>query len=151
VFSLLTFIMLCLTGLSGYFHFLIFNANHPTFAILTIIIYLFTETLVIFFFVGTGVSVKEYTQEHKLDTQFHRRSIALKRRVYPPLLLNMLLVMVLFITGGAVDTHRLPGWAHGVLFLICIVHFLKAAYVQHLCFKEDTALIIEMSGLELKS
>lgn len=151
LFTLLTFVLLFLTALMGYFHFSILNANHPAFALLTIIVYLFTETLVIFFFVGTGVSVKEFTQEQKLDNGFHKRSIEIKRQVYPPLMLNMFLVMTLFITGGAVDTHRLPGWLHGALFLICIVHFVKAVGVQHQCFKKNTALILEMSGLSASS
>ena len=148
LFSILSFFMLLLTGLQGYFHFLIFHANHPTFALLTVIIYLFTETLVIFFFVGMGVSIRDYSQSNRLDAKFHRSSIAIKRIVYPPLLLNILLVMMLFVSGGAVDTHRMPGWMHGILFLICIIHFFKVIKIQHKCFKENTTLILEMSGVQ---
>ena len=55
-FSVLSFLMLILTALQGYFHFTILHANHPTFALLTVIIYLFTQTLIIFFFVGTVIN-----------------------------------------------------------------------------------------------
>ena len=64
--------------------FYVFKASPMSFLILTSIIYLFTETLVIFFFVGTGVSVKEYMLERKISGNFHQRMIAIKRRVYPP-------------------------------------------------------------------
>ena len=147
VFTFLSIAMLITTGFQGYFHFNIFHANHATFALLTTIIYLFTETLVIFFFVGTGVSIRDYTQEHHLDQKFRKRSLEIKRRVYPPMLLNMLLVMILFISGGAVDTGRFPGWLHGVLFFACLGHFLFAVKIQHRSFREDTAIILEMSGI----
>ena len=147
-FTVLSFVMLILSGLQGYFRFFIFNANHATFALLTVIIYLFTETLVIFFFVGMGVSIRDYSQEKHLDQKFHRGSIKIKRCLYPPLLLNMTLVMILFISGGAVDTGHLPGLFHGILFYICILHFIKTIKIEHACFKENTSLVLEMSGIK---
>ncbi len=143
----ISFLMLLLTALQGYFHFNILNANHPTFALLTVIVYLFTQTLIIFFFVGTGVSIRDYTNEKKLDTIYRQRSLTIKRKLYPPTLLNMLLVMVLFITGGAVDTGRIVPGIHGLLFLVCLLHFLKMILIQHGSFKEETAVILEMSGV----
>ena len=73
--SVVTLGMLILLFAQDFGHFLIGNANEVTFGILTSIIYLFTETLIIFFFVGTGVSVKEYTHDHHLSNEFHRKSI----------------------------------------------------------------------------
>lgn len=143
--SLLTFGLLLLNGLQGYFHFQIFQANHATLAILTIIIYLFTKTLIIFYFVGIGVSIKEFMLEHKKSGDYHKRIIGVKRRIYPPLLLNMLLVMVLFISGGAVDTKHMPGWLHGLLFYTCLFHFAKTAIVEHKAFKESTNIVVEMA------
>ena len=147
IFTALTFFMLFLTGLQGYLHFFVFNANHALFALLTIIVYLFTETLVIFYFVGIGVSIRDFVLANKLKNDYHKRSLAVKRKVYPPLLLNMLLVMILFISGGAVDTRCLPAWSHGLLFFISMIQFLDAVRIQHQSFKESTAIILEMSGL----
>lgn len=143
--SLLTFSLLFLNGLQGYFHFKIFQANHATLAILTIIIYLFTKTLIIFYFVGIGVSIKEFMIDNKKTGDYHKRIIRVKRRVYPPLLLNMLLVMILFISGGAVDTKHMPGWIHGLLFYLSLVHFMKTAVIEHRSFKETTAIVVEMA------
>jgi len=97
VLSALTLAVLLTAFLQSFFHFHIGQANHVSFMILASIVYFFTETLVIFFYVGTGVSIKEYTRDHRLDTGFHKRSIAIKRRVYPPLLLNMLFMIILFV------------------------------------------------------
>ncbi len=149
--SLLSAISLLIAGLQGYFQFSFLGANHPTFALLAVIVYLFTETLIIFFFVGIGVSIKEFLQTTHADSNYHKRSLAIKRKVYPPMLLNMLLVMVLFISGGAVDTGHLAGWIHGLLFCGTILHFFSVLNIQHQSFKESTAIVLEMSGISRTS
>ncbi len=145
--SVLSLILFTLCGLQGYFQFTIGQANHPTLALLFVIVYLFTQTLVIFFFVGMGVSIRDFTKEKNLDNRFHKQSIAIKMKIYPPLLLNMLLVMVLFISGGAVDTHRIPGWSHGVLFLVCFSDYVRVLIIEHVAFRDNVSIVLAMSGM----
>lgn len=148
ILSALTALMLMVAFFQNIWGFSVFAAGELTFIILTSIVYLFTETLAIFFFVGTGVSVKEYTQMHNLKNDYHRRSIAIKRKVYPPQLLNILAMMILFIGLGAVDTGRLPVWIYRIYFLICFAHFLYAKKIQHESFRENTENILAMAGVE---
>ncbi len=146
--SIVTFLALVIAFFQSFLNFHVINANHVTFMILTSILYAFTETLVIFFYVGTGVSIKEYTAEHKLDHSFHKRSIAIKRKVYPPLLLNMLFMVVLFVLVGAVDTHRIPLLVYDLFFLFCLIDYARIKIVQNDCFRYNTQIILEMSGLK---
>lgn len=148
ILSGLSLLLLVMNGIQGYWPFAFFTANHATLAILTIIIYLFTETLVIFYFVGIGVSIKEFVQSKQMDPQYHRRSVAIKRWLYPPILLNMFLIMVLFISGGAVHTGLFPGWIHGLLFYAGILHYLHVIRIQHRAFKESTAVVLDMAGIK---
>ena len=146
--SLLTFLFLCVGLYQSFAHFSVLAANHVTFMILASIVYCLTETLVIFFFVGTGVSVKEYTRDHNLDVQYHKRSIAIKHRVYPPLMLNLLFMIILFVLAGAVDTHRMPTWIYQLIFIACLSHYIKVKIIQHGCFKDNTRIILDMSGVK---
>ena len=148
LFSLLTFLMLCIAFAQSFLHFPVFAANHVTFMILTSIVYLFTETLIIFFFVGTGVSVRDYTAMHNLPPVYHQTSITIKRKVYPPQLLNMLFFVILFVAVGAVDTGRVPPLIYWMYFLFCLAHFLYAKKIQHQCFRENTNNILAMSGIK---
>jgi hypothetical protein len=148
VLSFLTWCLLVVGFFQGLLKFHIFAANHVTFMILASIFYTFTETLVIFFFVGTGVSIKEYSQAHKLSTDFQKRSLAIKRKVYPPLLLNMLFMIILFIMVGAVDTNRVSLWIYLALFIFCILDYIRIKIVQNTCFRDNTALILDMSGVK---
>jgi amino acid permease len=115
--------------------------------VLTSIIYSFTETLVIFFFVGTGVSVKEYTHDHQADPQYHQRSIAIKHRVYPPLMLNLLIMIILFVLAGAADTRRVPMGLYQLIFMGCLTHYVKTKIIQHHCFRDNTRIILDMAGV----
>ncbi len=146
--SFVTFICMITAFFQSFLRFNVFMANHVTFIILTSIVYLFTETLVIFFFVGIGVSVKEYTADKKLDQNYYKRVLGIKRRIYPPLLLNMLIMIILFILVGAVDTYRFPVWAYALCFLGGILHYVKVKIIQHECFKENTGIVLEMSGVQ---
>ncbi len=146
-----SFIFFLLTGIQGYFEFYVINANHAIFGFFTAIIYLFTEVLVMFFFVGTGISIKDYIKEKGVSTEFHKKSLAIKRKLYPPTLANVFLVMTVFIIGGGVDTGSIPGWIHGVLFLFALYHFATTIRTQHTCFKDNTALILEMTNTDQSS
>lgn len=148
LFSFLTFLLLLLAFFQSFMNFSVFEAAHSTFMILTSIVYLFTETLVIFFFVGTGMGIKEFAIEKKLDPEFRLRSIAIKKKVFPPLLLNLLLMMALFILVGAVVTHRFPPWLYTLIFLGCLFHLGKSKIIQNRHAKETVELFREMAGLK---
>ena len=145
--SALSFLLLGTSFLQNTLHFPIFRANEVTFMILISIVYLFTETLVIFFFVGTGISVKEYTQEKKLQPDYYRKALQIKRYIYPPLLLNMLFMIILFVLIGAVDTGRFPSGIYLIYFLFCVFHFMYAKGIQHRAFKANTENILAMAGI----
>ena len=147
--SLVSLLMLATALVQSYLHFNVFQANEVTFIILNSIVYFFTETLIIFFFVGTGVSVKEYAQEHKLQPDFHKKSLSIKFKVYPPQLLNILMMIILFIMIGAVDMGHIPVWAYQVFFWFCLGHYLYVKKIQNECFRANTENILAMSGLKL--
>ena len=146
-----SFASLLVTGLQGYFSFNVFGLPILQFALLTSITYLFTQTLIIFFFVGTGVSLKEFAQMLDLTEDFHRRSISIKRIIYPPTLLNMVLVCTWFCLLGAVQTEAIPAWIHGVLFPLTWLHFAHTIVIQHRCFRDNTQIFYDLAELDLET
>ena len=61
--------------------------------------------------------------EQKITGTYHQQSIALKRKLYPPQLLNILILMTAFILYGAADTGKVPMWLYQGLLLTGIIHF----------------------------
>ena len=144
--SFLTLACFTASGLQGIFGFHLLGANHPTFAFLTTIIYLFTESLVIFFFVGTGISIKEYVQEHKPQDDFVARAKVFKRRLTPAIMLNISLFLGQAIAGGATAAQSIPSWAHGAAAALTYGHFLYLLLLQHRSFRENTAIVLDMTA-----
>ena len=74
--------------------------------------------------------------------------IALKRSMYPPQLLNILILMTAFILYGAADTGKVPVWIYRGLLFFGIVHFCYAKLIQHRSFRDNTFIILEMAGIK---
>ncbi len=117
------------------------------FLILTSMVYCFTETLVIFFFVGTGVSVRDYSKDNNLPESFRKRSLAIKYKIYPPTMLNLLFMIVLFILPGAVHAGKIPMAAYSIYLVFCLGHYVYTKLIQHDCFRANTENILAMSGI----
>ena len=140
-----TFLLLSLTGLQGYFQFYIFKAGHSQFALFTAIFYMFTETLVMFYFIGAGTAIKKTISSLGLETDGYEKVKKTKMVLFPHLTLNMVLIGTVFIIGGAVQIGSISGWIHGLLFDIAFLHFLYTTIVQHRGFKENVEIISELA------
>ena len=137
--------MYVLAGVQGYYQFPIFGLSHPSFALVTASIYLFTETLIIFFFVGSGYDIKQYMTEGLAEETDHDKTIIIKKTLYPPTMLNILLVITVFVLGGAVDTNVMPHWIHGILFVLTLIHFIKMIRIQNSCFRDTVNIRISIA------
>ena len=145
LFITFTSILLLLTALQGYFQFQIIQANHPQFALLTTIFYMLTETLIMFYFIGSGTAIKKTIQISNLDTKLYDKIKKTKMKLFPHLTLNMVFMGTVFILGGAVQTGRISGLFHGFLFDLVFIHFLYTTYLQHLGFKDNVEIIGKLS------
>ena len=140
-----TILLLFLTGLQGYFQFQVFQANHPQFALLSTVFYMFTETLVMFYFIGSGSAIKKSIDLKRRQTGLYEKVKKTKMLLFPHLTMNMVLVGIVFILGGAVQTGSVAGWIHGWLFDIAFIHFLYTTVLQHRAFKENVEIIGELA------
>ena len=143
-----TLILLFLSGLQGYFQFQIFQASHTQFALLVAVFYMFTETLVMFYFIGSGTAIKKTLASLSIETDGYEKVKKTKMLLFPHLTLNMVFVGVVFILGGAVQTGSVAGWIHGLLFDLAFFHFLYTTILQHRGFKENVEIIGELSVVD---
>ena len=146
IFMAITFILLTISGLQGYFQFYIIQANHSQFALLSVIFYLLTETLIMFYFIGSGTAIKKAIQIVGKNTNLYENVKKTKMKLFPHLTFNIVFIGTVFIMGGAVQTGRLPGWIHGILFDLAFIHFIYTAFLQHCGFKENVEIIEKLSN-----
>ena len=150
ILTALSFIGILINGLQGFFQFNIYNANHIAFAFISTILYMFTQTLIMFYFIGAGKKIKETILKHNLKKDIYKEVIDIKKELFSPLTLNMLFIGTVFVLGGGVHTAVVNKYWHSGLFVISILHYLKVIIIQHRSFIKNSYILSEV-GKELEA
>ena len=66
------------SGLQGIFGFLFLSISHATFGFLTTIVYLFSQTLTLFFFVGTNTNIRDYSEKKPMAIPLFKQAKKIK-------------------------------------------------------------------------
>tara|TARA_B100001758_G_scaffold108456_1_gene92910 strand:- start:2574 stop:3071 length:498 start_codon:yes stop_codon:yes gene_type:complete len=134
-------------GLNHYFDF--WQTHRITFDLIVSIIFIAAQTLVMFFFVGTGVNIREYLEEHpELGHDLYKKMFAIKRRLYPPTMMVTMLFMVTVIVDGIYYFGRISEWWFHASYFLTLWYFYKATKEQHASFKGSTEIVLEMTKKE---
>ena len=134
-------------GLNHYFDF--WQTNRITFDLIVSIIFIAAQTLVMFFFVGTGVNIREYLEEHpELGHDLYKKMFAIKRRLYPPTMMVTMQFMATVIVDGIYYFGRISEWWFHASYFLTLWYFYKATKEQHASFKGSTEIVLEMTKKE---
>jgi len=151
---ILSYVMVALSGIGllmvGINHYFDFWAqNHITLDLLVSIVFIAGQTLVMFFFVGTGVNIREYLEANpSLGKDLYKKMVAIKRKLYPPTMMVTVLFMVMVIIDGAFFIGKVSEWWFHILYILTLYYFFKATIIQHNSFKESTDIVLKMTGAD---
>lgn len=139
-----SFIGIVAIGINHYQHF--WAHQHITLDIFVSLIFLAGQTLVMFFFVGTGVNVREYSEAHpELGDRFTKGMLALKRKLYPPTMLTTMVFMAMVIIDGIFFMGRVSEWWFHILYPLTFLLFIRATLIQHRSFVGSTNIVLAMT------
>lgn len=150
VLIILSGVGLTLIGVNHYFD--IWARNHITLDLIISIIFIAGQTLVMFFFVGTGVNVREYLEAHpELGDNLYKQMFAIKRKLYPPTMMLTMLFIAMVIVDGVFfiklnTSGSISEWWFHILYLLTVYYFYKATAIQHTSFKKSTEIVLTMTG-----
>ena len=113
-------------------------ADHIIVALVTVVIGLFSQSMTMFFFIGTGKELKDKSDQ---DATVVQQTKAFKSRVFPAAMWAMTAIMVTFITGGGVGSGKTPVWVHDALTAISVVMFARAYWIQIRAMNENATLM----------
>lgn len=113
-------------------------ADHIIVAIVTVVLGLFSQSMTMFFFIGTGKELKEKS-DHDPDVVQQTRKF--KSRVFPAAMWAMAAIMVAFILGGGVALGKTPIWLHDSLAAITLVMYARAYWIQIHVMNENASLM----------
>ena len=144
----ISFVSIIIAAIIGYFQGDIYGASHILIALYSSIIYMFTETLIMFYFIITGIKIKEFIKQHKLDiVKYYKPIIDMKIKLFPNIMINMIIIGATFILHGAVDNNIISPFLHLIIYLTGILHFIWLIFLQHRCFITNTELVILIHDL----
>ena len=141
---ILSLILLIINGLQGYFHFKIYSASHIQFAFIATILYMFSQSWIMCYFIGAGKTIKETILKYNLDKSLYQDVVNSKRKLFPHLTLNILLIGTVFVIGGGVQTKVISGSTHGGLFILSFLHLLYLIKLEHYEFKETADMLTKL-------
>src|SRR5262245_22050216 len=117
--------------------------KHVAYAVPTMLLSLFSQSMVIFFFIGTGRLVKDEVATYG-DAE--RRAVLgvlrdFKRRTSPPATLALLSAIAVFVLGAAAHVRVLPSWVHLAAALTAVATHLWALGAEWTAFLENGKLM----------
>jgi hypothetical protein len=122
--------------------------HHVGWAIPTVLFSLFSQSMVIFYFIGTGRLVKDeiaaWPEERQRPILAALRRF--KARTSPPATFCLLAAIVVFVVGGAVHTKALPGWTHLSAAILAAVCHGWAILAEWKVFAENHRLMADPAG-----
>jgi len=136
--TLLSIAGLIATGVMGFQSTPVHVATHIFFALGTVVIGLFSQSMTMFFFIGTGKELKEKADN---DAEVVRQTKSFKARVFPAATYAMLVLMVTFIMGGGVSSGKTPRWLHLGLSLASVLMYGRAYWIQLRAMDENARLM----------
>ena len=113
-------------------------ADHIIVAIVTVVVGLFSQSMTMFFFIGTG---KELKEKSNMDADVVQRTRGFKSKVFPTAMYAMGIIMVTFIMGGGVGSGKTPRWLHDALAAASLLMFARAYWVQLRAMHENASLM----------
>lgn len=150
--TLLTIAGLIATIVMGFMASPVHAAQHILAALLTVLIGLFSQSMTMFFFIGTGKQLKDHVKGTAHEGPVRQRIRDLKNQVFPIAMYATLVLMVTFILGGGVGSGKTPAWLHMLSAFASLAMFARAYWKQINAMVVNAELMEKYlaSGSELK-
>jgi hypothetical protein len=122
-------------------------SRHFLFGFFTTFLVTLSQSMTMFYFIGTGKMVKDSVASNPSGQEFIQRTKRFKAKVFPPSLWAMLFTMATMILGGGVDTHVIPTFVHTILATLSLYFNVVAFWREVNCMIENNMVMQEVDRL----
>ena len=146
--ALLTGVFLGLTGLVTTAVFGLRGTDvsrHISYGIFSTLVTLFAHSMMIFYLIGKGKSVKDAMAEHHVTGDYYRRIAAARKPVFSIGTAAMAVTMLTAILGASVDTGVLPPIVHAWFAYGTIFCNLAAAKIEIAALTASSRIVDEVN------
>ena len=147
--ALISIVCFIVTLLMGFMVVKTTLAQHVLFGFFTTFLVTLTQSMTMFYFIGTGKQVKDLVASLPGGPEFVQRTKVFKLKVFPPALWAMLFTMATMIIGGGVHTHVAwtPPVLHALLAAISLYYNIVAFWKEAKYMIENNILMEELDRL----
>jgi len=147
--TLVSIVCFIITLLMGFMVVKATLAQHVLFGFFTTFLVTLTQSMTMFYFIGTGKQVKDLVINLPSGSQFVQRTRVFKAKVFPPSLWAMLFTMATMIIGGGVHTHVVwtPPLLHALLAAISLYYNIVAFWQEAKYMLAQNMLMEELDRL----
>jgi hypothetical protein len=119
-------------------------SQHVLFGLFTTFLVTLTQSMTMFYFIGTGKQVKDLVAGLPEGGNLIQRTKVFKAKVFPPSLWAMLFTMATMIIGGGVHTHVAwtPPLLHGALAAVSL-YFNVVAFWKEAKYMIENNMVME--------
>jgi hypothetical protein len=147
--ALLSIICFITTILMGFTVFKTTLAQHVLFGFFTTFLVTLTQSMTMFYFIGTGKQIKDLVVALPAGPGLIQRTKVFKAKVFPPALWAMLFTMATMIIGGGVHTRVAwtPPILHSALAAVSLYYNIVAFWKEAKYMIENNKVLEEVDRL----
>jgi hypothetical protein len=147
--SLLSIVCFIATTLMGFMVVKTTIAQHVLLGFFTTFLVTLSQSMTMFYFIGTGKQIKDLVAALPSGPQMIQRTKVFKAKVFPPSLWAMLFTMATMIIGGGVHTHVkwTPPLLHAGLAAVSLYFNIVAFWKEGKYMIENNLLLQEVDKL----
>ena len=151
ILMLASFVMLTISAIQG--HFFDITPNTPllpgdlklqNFSIISILIYVFTQTLILFLIITINKEIKKIISDNSLSIVC-KEYMYYKKKMHIHTSLNLVLISTLAILFSAVHQKSIEENTHAYFFVIGLIHYMYTIKIQFHIFKEISKIIVRLN------
>ena len=126
-----------------------FGANHAQFSLFAVLVFVMTETIVMYFFIATGKSIKSILVESEspLSNELWNKIKQIKNIIFPQTMLTITLVGTLYVFYFgyiASNSNKIEiafSWISFPLFMFSYIHHLWTLKIKNSSFKMQIEVV----------
>ena len=153
---IINFINFTISGAMVFFNIQFFGASHAQFSLLAILVFVLTETIVMYFFIATGKSIKNILIENNSSEseRLWEKIKSIKGIIFPQIMLTITIVGTLYIFYfGYVSSNSNAenikyAWISTPLFFLGYLHHIWTLKVKNDSFKMQIDIVGELPNSE---
>jgi len=153
---LINFINFSISGAMVFLDIQFFGASHAQFSLLAILVFVLTETVVMYFFIATGKSIKNILIENNNSEseKLWEKIKSIKSIIFPQIMLTVTIVGTLYVfyfgyvASNSNSENIKYAWISAPLFFVSYLHHIWTLKIKNDSFKMHIEIVGELPGSE---